>query len=372
MTPLLKCGVFAAALLPIACAATPPAAIHWGDAPGGEPIYLYTLTNAKGMEAKVTNFGAILVSLKTPDRHGALADIVLGYDTFDAYLKSRGFFGATVGRYANRIAHASFTLDGHTYTLAHNNGENTLHGGIRGFHKVIWTGRAIAGPPQAVEFTYLSRDGEEGFPGNLTVTVRYTVTQKNELRIDYGATTDKPTVVNLTNHSFFNLAGEGSGDVLRHILTIDADRFTPAAAGLIPTGELRSVAGTPFDFRKPTAIGANIDATDEQLRMSRGYDNNFVLNHAAGKLSFAARISDPESGRTMEVLTTEPGLQLYTANSMGGSDPGKGGKVYKARGAFCLESDHFPDSPNHPDFPTTVLRPGAHFRSATVYRFTAR
>ena len=372
MTPLLRCGLLAAALLPIACAATPPSAIHWGDAPGGEPIYLYTLTNAKGMEAQVTNFGAILVSLKTPDRHGALADVVLGFDTCDAYVNTRGFFGATVGRYANRIAHGAFTLDGHTYTLAHNNGENTLHGGVRGFHKVIWKGRAIDGPPPAIEFTYLSRDGEEGFPGNLTVNVRYTLTDENELRIDYTATTDKPTVVNLTNHSFFNLAGEGSGDVLRHILTIDADRFTPAAAGLIPTGELRPVAGTPLDFRTPTAIGARIDAPDEQIRMSRGYDNNFVLNHAAGKLSFAARISEPESGRTMEVLTTEPGLQLYTANTMGGSSPGKGGHVYASRTAFCLEADHFPDSPNHPDFPTTVLRPGALFRSTTVYRFSAR
>ena len=372
MTPLLRCGVLAAALLPVACAANPPAAVHWGDAPGGDPIYLYTLANAKGMEAKVTNFGAILVSLKTPDRRGAFADIVLGFDTFDAYRNTKRYFGASVGRYANRIARGAFTLDGHTYTLARNNGENSLHGGVRGFHKVVWKSRAIAGPPPAVEFTYLSRDGEEGYPGNLTVTVRYTLTDANELRIDYTGSTDQPTVVNLTNHSFFNLAGEGSGDILRHVMTIDADRFTPVDAGLIPTGELRPVAGTPFDFRQPTVIGARIDAADEQLRIAKGYDHNYVLNHAAGKLGFAARIWEPESGRTMEVLTTEPGMQFYTGQNLDGADRGKGGRLYPPRSAFCVETGHFPDSPNRPDFPTTVLRPGARFRSTTVFRFAAR
>ncbi|SPF41953.1 Aldose 1-epimerase [Candidatus Sulfopaludibacter sp. SbA4] len=360
MNRFLRC----AALLPIGCAANPPATVHWGDAPGGDPIYLYTLANAKGMEARVTNFGAILVSLKTPDRRGALADIVLGFDTFDGYLNTKRYFGATVGRYANRIAHGAFTLDGHAYTLARNNGENSLHGGVRGFHKAIWKGRAIAGPPPAVEFTYLSRDGEEGYPGNLSVTVRYTLTDANELRIEYTAATDKPTVVNLTNHSFFNLAGEGAGDVLRHVVTIDADRFTPVDAGQIPTGELQSVGGTPFDFRKPTAIGARIDA--------QGYDHNYVLNHAPGKLGFAARVTEPGSGRIMEVLTSEPGVQFYTANTLDGSDRGKGGHVYGPRSAFCMETQHFPDSPNRPDFPTTVLRPGASFRSTTVYRFRAR
>jgi aldose 1-epimerase len=369
MTPLPRRTAFAAVFLAIAFAANPPAAVRWGETPGGDTIYLYTLANAKGMEARVTNFGAILVSLKTPDRRGALADIVLGFDTFDGYLNTKKYFGATVGRYANRIAHGEFTLDGHTYTLARNNGENSLHGGVHGFYKAVWKGHAIGGPQPAIEFTYLSRDGEEGFPGNLNVTVRYTLTDANELRIDYSAATDKPTVVNLTNHSFFNLAGEGSGDVLGDVATIDADGFTPVVAGLIPTGELRPVAGTPFDFRQPTAIGTRIGAPDEQLRLAGGYDQNYVLNHLAGKLGFAARVSDPASGRTMEVLTTEPGLQFYTANTLGGSERGKGGHVYGPHSAFCLETGHFPDSPNHPNFPTTVVRPGAQFHSTTVYRF---
>ncbi|MGP8243034.1 MAG: aldose epimerase family protein [Bryobacteraceae bacterium] len=372
MNPLFRYAALATAFLVAGWAANPPSAVHWGDAPGGKPIYLYTLTNAKGMEARVTNFGAILVSLKTPDRRGVFSDIVLGFDTFDGYLNTKKYFGATVGRYANRIAGGAFTLDGHRYTLARNNGENSLHGGVRGFYKVVWKGRAIGGPPPAVEFTYLSRDGEEGYPGNLAVTVRYTLTDANELRIDYTATTDKPTVVNLTNHSFFNLAGEGAGDVLRDVATIDADRFTPVAAGLIPTGELRPAAGTPFDFRRPTAIGARIGEANEQLRLAGGYDHNYVLNHPAGKLGFAARVSDPESGRYMEVFTTEPGLQFYSANSLDGSDSGKNGHRYGPHSAFCLETGHFPDSPNHPNFPTTVLRPGAQFHSTTVYRFGAR
>jgi aldose 1-epimerase len=371
MVRLFKFAVLAAALLPVGWAATPPATVRWGQTPAGDPIYLYTLVNGKGMEARVTNFGAILVSLKTPDRHGTPADVVLGFDTFEAYLNTRRYYGATIGRYANRIAHASFTLDGQQYTLARNNGQHSLHGGNRGFHKVVWEGRVVVGPPSAVEFTYLSRDGEEGFPGNLTATVRYTLTA-SELHIDYSATTDKPTVVNLTNHSYWNLSGEGAGDVLRQIVTIAADRFTPADAGLIPTGELRTVAGTPFDFRKPTPIGAQIDADDEQLRGPRGYDHNYVLNHAPGKLAFAARVVDPQSGRIMEIRTTEPGIQFYTANTMGGSERGKGGHVYAARTALCLEPGHFPDSPNHLEFPSTSLRPGARYRSTTIYRFTAR
>jgi len=369
MTLLPRRTAFAALFLAVTFAANPPAAVRWGEIPEGEPVYLYTLANANGMEARVTNFGAILVSLKVPDPHGALADIVLGFDTLDGYLNTKKYFGAPVGRYANRIARAEFTLDGHTYTLARNNGENSLHGGVRGFYKVVWKGRAIPSPEAAVEFTYLSPDGEEGFPGNLTVAVRYTLTGANELRIDYSAATDKPTVVNLTNHSFFNLAGEGLGDVLHDVVTIDAGRFTPVVAGLIPTGELRPVAGTPFDFRRPTAIGARIGAPDEQLRLAGGYDQNFVLNHPAGKLGFAARVSDPASGRTMEVLTTEPGLQFYTANTLNGPERGKTGHVYSPHSAFCLETGHFPDSPNHPNFPTTVLRPGVEFRSTTVYRF---
>jgi aldose 1-epimerase len=343
----------------------------WGKTASGETIELYTLTNSHGMEARITNFGAILVSLKTPDREGRLSDVVLGYDSFDDYLNTKRYFGATVGRFANRIAKDKFTLDGVAYSLARNNGENTLHGGIHGFHKAVWKGRKVSTEPPTVELIYLSRDGEESFPGNLSVTVTYTLTDRNELRIDYSARTDKTTVVNLTNHSFFNLAGQGEGDVLGHVVVIDADRFTPADAGQIPTGELRPVAGTAFDFRKPSVIGARIGEADPQLQMAKGYDHNYVLNHVPG-LGFAARVVEPKSGRVMEVLTTEPGVQFYTANTLDGSGGGKGGKTYGARSGFCLETQHFPDSPNHPEFPPTVLHPGRRFQSSTVYRFSTQ
>jgi len=340
----------------------------WGKTPEGEAVFLYTLANAHGMEARITNFGAILVSLKVPDRDGHRADLVLGFDTFDEYYRTRKFYGATVGRFANRIAGGRFTLDGKVYTLPRNNGENTLHGGLRGFNKVVWQERALTA--NSIQLSYRSKDGEEGFPGNLTAAVKFTLTAANELRIDYSAETDKPTVVNFTNHSFFNLSGQGHGDVMDYVVTIDADRFTPVNSGLIPTGELKSVAWTPFDFRRPMPIGARIHAADEQLKIGKGYDHNFVLNHKPGVLALAARVMDPKSGRVLTVSTTEPGLQFYTANNLDGSGGGKGGNEYPPYSAVCLETQHFPDSPNQPAFPTTELRPGKEFRSTTVFRFS--
>jgi aldose 1-epimerase len=345
----------------------------FGKTPEGTEIFAYTLTNKNGMEARIINFGGTLVSLKVPDRAGKLADVVLGYDTLEEYAAGTNYFGATIGRYGNRIAHGKFTLDGVKYTLAQNNGENSLHGGAKGFNKVVWTAKEVSskdGP--SLQLNYLSKDGEEGYPGNLSVQVVYTLTDRNELQIDYSATTDKDTVLNLTHHSYFNLRGQGEGDILDHRLTLHADRFTPVDAGLIPTGELRNVQGTPFDFRTPVAIGARINQDDEQLKLGKGYDHNWVLNRKAGDpLSLAAKVEEATTGRVMEVWTTEPGIQFYTGNFLDGKS-GKGGKVYNARYAFCLETQHFPDSPNHPDFPSTVLKPGAHFHSKTIYRFSAK
>ena len=340
----------------------------FGKTPAGETVELYTLRNAKGAEADVSTYGGVLVSLKVPDRAGVAGDVVLGFDDLEGYLKPEPYFGAIVGRYGNRIAHGAFTLDGVKYTLARNDGENSLHGGNRGFDKVLW--KAKAGSGASVELTYLSKDGEEGYPGNLSVTVVYTLTDNNELKIDYTATTDKDTVLNLTNHSYFNLAGQGEGDILAHQVTINADRFTPVDKGLIPTGELRSVEGTPFDFRQPHAIGERINAPDEQLKFARGYDQNFVLNRSGDGMVLAARVTEAKSGRVMEVLTTQPGLQFYTGNFLDGTIHGKGGKVYGPRSAFCMETQHFPDSPNHPDFPTVVLKPGSQYRETTIYRFS--
>ncbi len=345
--------------------ATPVKEQPWGTA-GGQPVKLYTLSNAKGMEAAITNYGGIIVSIKVPDRGGKPGDVVLGFDSLDGYLKEHPYFGAIVGRYGNRIAKGKFKLNGAEYTLARNNGENALHGGLKGFDKKVWTAKPSG---NSLELRYVSKDGEEGYPGTLSATVRYTLTNENELRIDYTATTDKATVLNLTNHSYFNLAG--AGDILGHQLTINADRFTPVDAGLIPTGELRPVAGTPFDFRKPHAIGERINNNDEQLKLGKGYDHNFVLNGAAGTLRLAARATDPSSGRVLEVLTTEPGLQFYTGNFLDGSVKGKGGRAYAFRNGFCLETQHFPDSPNKPSFPTVVLKPGQTFRSTTVFKFPA-
>jgi aldose 1-epimerase len=339
----------------------------WGLLPTGETISLYTLRNAKGMEANISNFGGRIVTLKAPDRAGKFADVVLGYDSLEPYTKPNPFFGTLVGRYANRIANGEFALDGKKYTLAKNNGPNSLHGGLKGFDKKAWNA-TVNGP--ALRLTCFSKDGEEGYPGNLTATVVYSLREDNALSIDYQATTDAATVLNLTNHSYFNLAGHGNGHILEHLLTVNADKFTPVNANLIPTGELRSVDGTPFDFRKPTPIGTHIDAPDEQIQFGAGYDHNFVLNSPGSSPSLAARITEPQSGRVMEVLTTQPGVQFYTANHIQGDVQGKAGAVYHARGAYCFETQHFPDSPNQPSFPTTVLKPGETYHQTTIFRFS--
>ncbi len=343
----------------------------FGKTQAGEGVELYTLSNSKGVEAAIMNYGGIVISLKAPDRAGRVDDVVLGFDTLDGYLKVHPYFGAIIGRYGNRIGKGRFSLNGVPYTLARNDGENHLHGGLRGFDKVVWKAREV--PHQegsSLELTYLGKDGEEGYPGNLSVTVTYTLTENNELKIDYRATTDKDTVLNLTNHSYFNLAGQGEGDILGHRLTINAGRFTPIDAGLIPTGELRSVEGTPFDFRQPHAIGERIDGKAEQLVFGKGYDHNFVLNRSGGALELAARVVEPKSGRVLEVLTTEPGVQFYTGNFLDGTIHGKAGKAYQRRYAFCLETQHFPDSPNQPSFPSAVLKPGAAYQTSTVFRFS--
>jgi aldose 1-epimerase len=344
----------------------------FGKMADGQTIDLYTLTNKNGMEASIINYGGRVVTLKTPDRDGRLDDVVLGFDNLEGYQGENPYFGALIGRYGNRIGKASFTLDGVLYKLPANNGPNTLHGGPKGFDKAVWQARDVSdGQSQRVQLTYLSKDGEEGFPGNLTATVVYTLTANNELRIDYRATTDKDTVVNLTNHSYFNLQGQGVGDILGHEVTLNADAFTPVDKELIPTGEIRGVEGTPFDFRKPVAIGARINQNDEQLKFGRGYDHNFVLRGGGGTLTPAARVYEPKTGRVMEVLTTEPGIQFYSGNFLDGTLHGKGGKVYPLRSGLCLETQHFPDSPNKPGFPSTVLRPGAEYQTTTVYRFSA-
>ncbi len=339
----------------------------WGKADGRD-VFLYTLTNKRGMQVAITNFGATVVSLKVPDRQGKMADVVLGYDSLAGYQsKENPYFGGIIGRYANRIANGRFTLDGKPYQIPTNDGPNSLHGGTVGFNKRLWEVREATGDHLTLH--YLSPGGEEGFPGNLNVTVKYTLGPGDELRMDYTATTDKDTVLNLTNHSYFNLAGQGNGDILKHELMLAADRFTPIGKTLIPTGELRSVAGTPFDFRKSTSIGERINDKDQQLEYGRGYDHNWVLN-SSGKLALAARVTDPGSGRVLEVLTDQPGLQFYSGNFLDGTIHGKNGKVYVHRGALCLETQHFPDSPNQPNFPTTELKAGQTFHSTTVYRFS--
>jgi aldose 1-epimerase len=343
---------------------------RFGKTSDGVSVNIYTLTNRNGMEARITNYGGILVSLRAPDRNGRFADVIDGFDSLDGYLNQGPYFGAIVGRYANRIGKARFTLNGVEHRLFVNNGENSLHGGKRGFDKVVWTPRKL--PDGRLELKYVSKDGEEGYPGDLAVTVRYRLTDDNELRIDYHATTNKDTVLNLTNHAYFNLKGAGEGDVLGHVVMIDAGRFTPVDAGLIPTGELRPVAGTPFDFRRPTRIGARIEDNDDQLRLGRGYDHNWVLNSGGKSLELAARVEEESSGRVLEVLTTEPGVQFYTANGLNGTIKGKGGKPYNRHSGFCLETQHFPDSPNKPNFPSVVLKPGQEFQSTTIYRFTTK
>jgi aldose 1-epimerase len=338
----------------------------------GKKVDLYILKASTGMVVKITNQGGKIVQLLVPDRDNHLGDVVLGYETVDQYVTGRASFGAIIGRYANRIAKGRFTLNGREYQLPVNNGPNHLHGG-KGTHFLVFEARQL--DARTLQLTYNFKDGEEGYPGNTSLKVVYAVTDDQELRITYEAVTDRPTVVNFTNHAFFNLAGEGRGDILDHELIINADRFTPIDATSIPTGELRAVKGTPMDFIRPARIGARINDSDEQLKFGTGYDHNYVLNKTAGELSFAARLSDPVSGRIMEVYTTEPGMQLYTGNFLTGKAPndvGKGGKPYPVRSAVCLETQHFPDSPNKASFPTTVLNPGQWFTSTTVYKFSPR
>jgi aldose 1-epimerase len=345
----------------------------FGKTTDGIDVYVYTLRNKNGMEARITNYGGTLLSLLVPDRNGNKADVVLGFDSLSQYIKDSPFFGSTVGRYGNRIGNGTFELNKVKYTLARNNGANHLHGGLKGFDKVVWTVDENAGEAStSLALTYLSKDGEEGYPGNLTVRVVYSLNENNELKIDYSATTDKPTVVNLTHHSYFNLAGAGNGPILDHELFIDADRFTPVDTGLIPTGELRSVHGTPLDFTSQTSIGARIEDGYEQLKKGGGYDHNWVLNKSSNVLAVASRVYEKTSGRVMEVLTTEPGMQFYSGNFLTGTLVGKEGKKYDRRFGFCLETQHFPDSPNKPQFPSTVLSPGQTYTSTTVYRFSTK
>jgi aldose 1-epimerase len=341
----------------------------FGTTPDGQSVELITLTNAHGMELRVMTRGATITHLRVPDRSGALGDVVLGYDSLAGYLASSPYFGAVVGRYGNRIARGRFSLGGQTYALATNNGPNHLHGGVQGFDKVIWSAETFErDSARGVTFRYVSRDGEEGYPGTLTAALTYTLTDANEVDIAYEAATDKATPVNLTQHSYFNLAG--SGDILGHELMLAADRFTPVDSTLIPTGELAPVAGTPFDFTSPHVIGERIGADNDQLRFGGGYDHNFVLNRADTGLVLAARLRDAGSGRTLEIRTTEPGIQFYSGNFLDGSITGKGGMVYRHRSGLCLETQHFPDSPNQAAFPSTILEPGQAYRSRTRWTFT--
>ncbi|MFN2571817.1 MAG: aldose epimerase family protein [Gemmatimonadales bacterium] len=348
----------------------------FGKLPDGRDVELFTLTNAHGIEIRVMTYGAIITAIYTPDRQGRRADIVLGFDSLAGYLADSPYFGALVGRYANRIAGGHFTLDGATYTLARNNGPNSLHGGLRGFDKVLWSADVVRSDTGVgVRLRYVSPDGEEGYPGTLQVQVTYTLTAHDELIVDYDATTDKATPVNLSQHTYWNLHGAGRGDILDHVLTLKAARYTPVDSTLIPTGALAPVAGTPFDFRTGAAIGARIDGTDEQLRFGHGYDHNWVLDDHRGApnaLAHAARLVDPVSGRALDISTTEPGIQFYAGNFLDGTIKGKGGHAYEHRGALCLETQHFPDSPNHANFPSTILRPGQRYRSRTIVTFSLR
>lgn len=336
----------------------------FGSLADGTAVELYTLTNDKGLKARLMTYGATLVSLDVPDKNGQPADVVLGYDNLESYVKNSPYFGSIVGRYGNRIAKGRFTLDGVTYKLATNNGENHLHGGLRGFDKVVWKAMSVKEDDGVgVKFAYLSKDGEEGYPGNLNATVIYALTNDNGLRISYELTTDKATPVNLTHHSYFNLAGEGNGDILGHELMLDADKYTPVDKGLIPTGELAPVKGTAMDFTVPAAIGSRI------AQVEGGYDHNFVLNKGAAAMGLAARVFEPTSGRHMEIYTTEPGIQFYSGNFLDGTITGKSGKAYPKHSGFCLETQHFPDSPNKPNFPSTILEPGRIYKSLTIHKF---
>jgi aldose 1-epimerase len=349
----------------------------FGTTPDGTPVEIYTLVNAKGAQARIMTYGGIVQSLCVPDKTGKLTDVVLGFDALDGYTNPKylgacPYFGALIGRYGNRIGGAKFTLEGQTYTLAaNNNGSNTLHGGLKGFDKVVWTAKPSVGVhgPQLV-LAYVSKDGEEGYPGNLMVTAIYTLTENNELKLEYTAKTDKPTVVNLTQHSYFNLSGQGNGDILGDLLYINADQTTPVDSGLITTGAFADVTGTPFDFRKPTAIGARINDPNTVLQYGPGYDHNWVIKKPFGQLGLMARVVDPNSGIVLEVLSDEPGLQFYAGNFLDGTLVGKGGKVYQRRSAFAMEPQHYPDSPNKPNFPTTELKPGETYRNVIIYKFS--
>jgi aldose 1-epimerase len=345
---------------------------RYGVLPSGAPVDSFALTSAAGHTMQCIAYGAIITSLRVPDRSGVLDDVVLGHDTLDGYLTASRYFGAVVGRYANRIAFGRFQLDGEAHALTANNGPHHLHGGVRGFDKVLWDAEPFEEPHAVgVRFSYESRDGDEGYPGALVASVEYRLTAAGELRIGYRATATRPTPVNLTQHSYWNLAGARADTILDHELTIHADEFTPTDASLIPLGELRRVAATPFDFRAPTRIGSRIADDDEQLRRAGGYDHNFVLRSSTAGLRPAARLHDPLSGRTLEISTTEPGLQFYSGNFLDGSIRGKAGRAYGHRAGLCLETQHFPDSPNHPEFPSAILRPGASYASSTVFAFSS-
>lgn len=346
---------------------------RFGETIDGIGVDRYTLFNSEGIEALITNYGATLISLKVPDRHGKLVDVTLGYDSLKGYLEGNYYFGCIVGRYANRIAGGKFTLQGKEYTLTKNEGDNHLHGGSRGFDKVIWQSDNFADDTdQALTLTYFSRDGEDGYSGNLRVSVNYKLTDENELRIEYAAQTDQLTAINLTHHSYFNLAGAGSGEILGHALTIFADKFTPVDDRLIPTGEIRGVKGTPMDFTQPTKIGDRIEQDDEQLIIGNGYDHNWVLNKEEGALALAARVFESHSGITMEVHTTEPGIQFYSGNFLDDRIAGKDGQIYHRRSGLCLETQHFPDSPNQPEFPSAILDLGEKYQQTTIYCFSCR
>jgi aldose 1-epimerase len=337
----------------------------------GKPVHIYTLRNAKGAEVRICNYGGIVQSIKVPDRDGKMGDVVLGYDKLADYIKDSPYFGCLVGRYGNRIAKGKFTLDGVQYTLATNNYPNALHGGVKGFDKRVWDARTVVGPEgPSLELRYVSKDGEEGYPGNLNVTATYTWSDDNALKLEYRAMTDKATVVNLTQHSYFNLAG--NADILGHVVTMPADKFTPVDSTLIPTGELKSVDNTPFDFRNPTAIGARINQDDQQLKFGKGYDHNWVINKPMGQLGLMARVTESSTGRVLEVRSTEPGLQFYSGNFLDGTLTGKGGWVYQFRNGFCMEPQHYPDSPNQPGFPSTVLRPGNIYMNTIIYKFSVQ
>ncbi len=389
MRPILLLFLLPALLLEYACQSDSTSAASGGPAPetvdslsvtespfGETPdgaVTKYTLENANGMQVSVINQGGIITNIVVPDKAGNMADIALGFDSIGGYLAEYPYFGAFIGRYGNRIAEGRFALDGEPYTLPVNNGPNSLHGGLQGFDKKYWTATPLEENDRVgVRLTGTSPDGEEGYPGSLTVTVDYWLDDDNALTLDYTAETDEATPVNLTNHSYFNLRGAGNGDILGHELMIAADRFTPVDETLIPTGELQSVEGTPFDFRQPTPIGERIEADDEQIRFGGGYDHNFVLSRNGEGLQQIATVYEPETGRTLEVETTEPGVQFYSGNFLDGSNIGKGGQPYELRTGFCLETQHFPDSPNQPDFPSTILQPGETYRSTTVYRFGVR